>query len=367
MSPSPVIGIVGSAGAYGRWLRDWFARSLQLEVLGSDPADPAGLDPDSLIARSDVLIFSAPVRTSAALIRDYAARAGDRARQQLWMDLTSIKVEPVAAMLASGAEVVGLHPMCAPPKSPTLRGRVMVVCEARLDHWRPWFSRFVEALEADCVRLTADQHDHRMALVQNMVHALHLAQAAAMARFGETHLSPEDLLACRTVGFEADLACSARMLAGNAQLYVDILLGNPHAAAAVQALISELQSLHQRILRGDGEGILADSFERARRWLDAGPTARGNYTFERLGYLLADLSDPRALSVHLPQDRPGSLRELLAVFESLQISLDSVHSSRTPAGEVHFRFGFSRATPDSALQDACARISLSGIGRVLAD
>ena len=49
-------------------------------------------------------------------------------------------------MLASRAEVVGLHPMTAPPKTPTLKGRVMVVCEARLDAWRPWMASLLAAL-----------------------------------------------------------------------------------------------------------------------------------------------------------------------------------------------------------------------------
>jgi len=56
----------------------------------------------------------------------------------------------VQAMLASQAEVVGLHPMTAPPKAPTLKGRVMVVCEARLRHWQPW----VDSLCTRC-RLSA--------------------------------------------------------------------------------------------------------------------------------------------------------------------------------------------------------------------
>ncbi|KAG1242966.1 hypothetical protein G6F68_015978 [Rhizopus microsporus] len=55
-------------------------------------------------------------------------------------------------MLASQAEVVGLHPMTAPPKAPTLKGRVMVVCESRLQHWQPWVDALCAALQAECVR-----------------------------------------------------------------------------------------------------------------------------------------------------------------------------------------------------------------------
>ena len=38
MTRAPVIGIIGSEGAYGRWLRRFFEDRMQLRVLGHDPA-----------------------------------------------------------------------------------------------------------------------------------------------------------------------------------------------------------------------------------------------------------------------------------------------------------------------------------------
>jgi len=84
-----------------------------------------------------------------------------------------------------------------------------------------------------------------------------------------------------------------------------------------------------------------------------------------VGYLLADLTERNALSVHLPEDRPGSLRELLNVFEQHRISLASIHSSRTPGGEVHFRIGFVAGSDVAAITRAAADVDASGIGRVL--
>ncbi|MOA24551.1 prephenate dehydrogenase [compost metagenome] len=70
--------------------------------------------------------------------------------------------------------------------------------------------------------------------------------------------------------------------------------------------------------------------------------------------------------MHLPEDRAGSLRELLNVFEQHGISLASIHSSRTPAGEVHFRIGFVAGSEPGAIAAAAAEVDASGIGRVLA-
>lgn len=74
----PCIGIVGSAGAYGRWLRTFLAGRMGLVVLGHDPADPASLEPEHLLDRADVPVFSVPIRNTAWVIRAWTARSAGR-------------------------------------------------------------------------------------------------------------------------------------------------------------------------------------------------------------------------------------------------------------------------------------------------
>jgi prephenate dehydrogenase len=365
---SPVIGIVGSAGAYGRWLTQFLQRHLGLQVIGHDPADSQSHAPEALIEQAQVLVFSAPIRLTADLIRDYARLADGRERGQLWLDLTSIKTEPVAAMLASQAEVVGLHPMSAPPKSPTLKGRPMVVCEARLNAWRPWLQTLLDALEAQCVRTTPQHHDQVMALVQAMVHAGHLAQAGVLRRYADRVGSLADLFPYRSASFEMDGAMISRILSLNPAIYEDIQFGNPHVPGVLDALVEELASLRDQVGAGDEparaafrQQMLADN----KASVGAEALADGNHRFERIGYLLADLAEPCSLSVHLPLDQPGSLRAMLHVFEQHGVSIASLHSLRNPAGEVHFRLGFDTGTDLTALAAAADEVDASGIGRVL--
>ena len=364
----PLIGIVGSAGAYGRWLQHFFQERMGLEVIGHDPADPASADETELVQRADVLVFSAPIRRTGALIARYAELAAGSEAGRLWLDVTSIKAAPVAAMLASRAEVVGLHPMTAPPKTPTLKGRVMVVCEARLDAWRPWMASLLAALEAECVQATPEQHDRVMALVQAMVHAAHLAQAGVL-RSEATRAGPLDaLMPFRSASFEMDAAIIARILSLNPAIYEDIQFGNPHVAPMLEAMLQQLAHLHTQVSRGDdaARAIFRQDFLSANQQAQGGKSlADGNYSFERIAYLLADLTEKRSLSIHLPEDRPGSLRALLDVFERHGISISSLHSSRTPAGEVHFRMGFGEGSLASVLLLAAQEIDRSGIGRVL--
>ena len=368
MTSSPTIGLIGSEGSYGRWLRRFFETRMGLAVLGSDPGKPGTVEPEELIARCRVLVFCAPIRHTPAIIADYVKRAGGRERGALWLDVTSIKETPVAAMLASQAEVVGLHPMTAAPKAPTLKGRVMVVCEARLDVWRGWLAGFLGALRAQCVRATPEQHDRIMALVQAMVHATHLAQGGVLGEYADRLGGLEALLPFRSASFELDTAMLSRILAMNPAIYEDIQFCNPYAGPMLGALVRQIEGLRGLVARGD-DAARADF--RRRFFADAHATlgepaiAEGNYTFERVGYLLADLAGERSVSMHLPEDQAGSLRRLLHAFERQGVSIASIHSSRTPAGEVHFRLGFDADVAAAAVSAALARIETEGIGRLL--
>ena len=364
----PVIGLVGSAGAYGRWLRRFFVERMGLAVLGHDPSDPASDDVERLLAEADVLLFAAPIRVTEAVIADWTARSAGREQGRLWLDVTSIKQAPVAAMLRSRAEVVGLHPMTAPPKAPTLKGRMLAVCEARLDAWRPWVDAFLDALQAECVRVAPERHDQAMALIQAMVHATHLAEAGVLRDYAALLGAPADLLPLRTASFELDVAMAARILSLNPQIYEDIQFCNPHVPAMLDRLLDELGALRDLVVGGDAgarDAFRARFLDANREALGAPLLADGNYAFERVGYLLADLVDRPSMSVHLPEDRPGSLRALLDVFEHHRISLSSIHSSRTPAGEVHFRIGFGPEVEAAIVAAAAADIDAAGTGRVL--
>lgn len=367
MATPPTIGLVGSAGAYGVWLRRFFEQVMGLRVLGHDPAEAASDAPEALVEHADVLVFCAPIRHTPELVGRYVALSAGRERGRLWLDITSLKQAPVEAMLGSQADVVGLHPMTAPPKAPTLKGRVVVVCEARLQAWRPWLHGLLQALQGEYVHATPAHHDRVMALVQSLVHAVHLGQAGVLRELAAELGGPAALLPFRSTAFEMDMAAIARILSLNPAIYEDIQFGNPHTGEVLERLGAQIAHLQALVARGDEQarGQFRQHFLSVNRQAWGQAAGEGGYTFERVGYLLADLTETRCLSVHLPEDRAGSLRALLHVFEQHGISLSSIHSSRTPAGEVHFRIGFDAAADLAGLHAAAEAIDRSGIGRVL--
>ena len=362
----PVVGIVGSRGAFGRWMARFLHERMGLQVIGHDPAGDTALSPRDLALQADVLVFSAPIRHTVAIIDEYvAAAAGDEAGK-LWLDLTSIKQQPVAAMLRSRAEVAGLHPMTAPPKIDTLAGRTMAVCRARIDRWEPWLDHLLATSQADCVEIEPLAHDRAMALVQGLVHASHMAQAAVLRELAPAAGGLPALHALRTIGHDLDQTVTGRILSGNPAIYEDIQFGNPHVLPMLERLSDAVALLHAQVTEGSDHArtVVRDRFlQQPAAWFGGDELAARSHGFERMGYLQADLQGRRYLSVYLPQDRPGSLRALLEVFERLGVNLGSIHSSRTPDGELHFRIGLDAMPVSMAtLRDA---VESEGIGRVV--
>ena len=366
MNNASVVGIVGIDGAYGRWFQRFFRERLGLQVIGRDPAGDRSLTTRELVQRCDVLIFSTPIRQTTAIIAEYVDAAGGDEAGKLWLDLTSIKQAPVSAMLRSRAEVVGLHPMSAPPKTGSLKGRVLAVCPARLERWQGWLDGMLDALSAECVQVEPEAHDRAMALVQGLVHASHMTQARVLHALANEAGGLPLLHALRTVGHELDLTVTGRILAGNPAIYEDIQFGNPHVLPVLHELAAAATRLRDHVADG-GEAArrgLRDEFLTAPTKIFASEElALRSHGFERLGYMLADLQGRRYLSVYLPEDRPGSLRALLETFERLGANLESIHSSRTADGELHFRIGLD-ALPVS-LDALRMAVEGSGIGRVL--
>lgn len=277
----PRVGIVGAAGRYGRWVETFLrAHGLAEDIAGHDPASPTSWSIEALVEWSEVLVFCAPLTHTLAAIEAFAALAGDRAKTQLWIDLTSVKVGPVTAMQASGAEVLGLHPLCAPPSTPDLIGQRMVVCEARLESWRPWAEAFLAATGADCIALTAEEHDRRAALVQALGHAAHLSQLMALAK-AAPHASLQALASCATPTFQLDLAMGMRLLSGDPGLYAGLLSLTPESRAAIADLAAACQQLLALSHSADPAKEMTSLVESLREWAGTDARVRGEQAYVR--------------------------------------------------------------------------------------
>ena len=133
------VGIIGN-GAYGKFFRDFFEkRGCEVRVAddGTNTKNKTALPNSAVATWADIVLVAT---TLLGAVRAIKKLAPSLRRNQLIMDITSVKSSPVDAMLRSHASVLGMHPFTAPPKSGSFKGQTIFVCSVRMrKEWRKSF------------------------------------------------------------------------------------------------------------------------------------------------------------------------------------------------------------------------------------
>jgi prephenate dehydrogenase len=200
-----------------------------------------------LVQSCDLVVVSVPIRDTVQVIRGIAPLM--RPHQTL-CDLTSLKVAPVAAMLSSAAQVVGLHPMFG-PTVPALAGQRIIATPARCapDHLEHLL-RIFRREGASITVTTPEEHDRMMAVVQGLTHFATLCMAETMRR-GEVGV--RSALTFMSPVYRIELDLMGRLLSQDPALYADILQMNPFVPEVLSVFRQAAADLERITSRGTGE------------------------------------------------------------------------------------------------------------------
>lgn len=244
----PQILIIGGAGRMGRRFGQWLAAAGHtLTSLDRDNAAQA----EALLARADLVLVSVPIDTTETVIRDIGPRLRPDA---VLADLTSLKVGPMAAMLAAHpGPVVGLHPMFGPSVT-RLAGQKIVVCAGRQAEAAQWLLDDFARAGAELVAASPEEHDRMMSVVQAIRHFVTFALGS--------YLAAEDIDIARSLDFSSpvyrlEVDMVSRLFAQDGALYADIMLASPERRAAIGRLAEHYAELARLIRDGDREALLA--------------------------------------------------------------------------------------------------------------
>jgi prephenate dehydrogenase len=249
----------------GRLLASLFA-DLGHRVLVSDV--DTELRPSDAAASADVVVISVPIDRTEAVIAEIGPHVR---RESLLMDVTSVKRQPVAAMLASTeASVVGTHPMFG-PNVHTLQGQRVVLCRARGDAWADWLAHTMTSHGMLITETTPDHHDRVMSVVQVLTHFQTQVMGLTLARLG---LPLEETLRFTSPVYLLELYTTARHFAQAPSLYGPIEMRNPRSTEVTAAFREAAGELAQVIARGDQDAFMT-LFEEVRAFF-------GDFTREAL-------------------------------------------------------------------------------------
>lgn len=249
------IVIVGGRGLLGSLFAQMFTLSgYQVEVLDRDDWHQA----DTLFQHAGLVVVAVPIDLTVTIIEQLK----NLPSTCILCDLTSIKAQPLKAMLAvHSGPVVGLHPMFGPDVT-SFAKQVIVYSDGRGSEHYQWLLQQFVIWGAKLCACPADKHDHGMTLIQALRHFTSFAYGVHLS---QEDPNLEDLLALSSPIYRLELAMVGRLFAQAPHLYADIILSSPQN-------IEMIKRFHQRfgeainVLEQENKSEFVNSFNQVSQW-----------------------------------------------------------------------------------------------------
>lgn len=241
------VGIIGGTGQIGQLFKRFFERN-NCRVLVSSRT--TRLKPEDCAKRSDVVLVSVPIDKTVSVIKKVAAHIK---KDALLMDTTSIKKDPVNAMLRhSKCEVIGMHPLFGHNVS-SFKNQTIVLCPARTKKWLRWAVKMFESNEARVKIVTPEKHDQIMSIIQGLTHFSTLSVAHAMKNLG---MSIEESLEYTSPVYKLRIIMIGRILNQDPSLYANIEIMNHKNKKTLEVYAQSVKMLRKIIEKKDTKEFL---------------------------------------------------------------------------------------------------------------
>ncbi len=242
------VGIIGGRGTLGKIFKKFFRKNGFRVLISGRKTRLTSIE---LAKRADIVIFSVPISSTIRVMREVLPYTR---KEQLLMDFTSIKEEPIREMLRSKASVIGLHPMFGRINS--LRGKTIIAVPARPGRWMKLLAPLFKKGGIKIKITTAEKHDKIMAVLQGLIHFNFMALSAALKEISkENNVDINDLLEYGGVIYRIRLGMIARILSQDPQLYADIAMLNRNTRREFEKYAEIVQKLKGIIIKRDKKGF----------------------------------------------------------------------------------------------------------------
>ncbi len=251
------ISIIGGPGQMGQL----FTRLLgelghQIQSIGINDWDNL----QSRLCHSDLVIVSVPIASTLSVIQQLAPLLPAHC---ILCDFTSIKVEPLLAMLSChSGPVLGLHPMFGPTIKSTST-QVIVHCSGRHSAAAQWLLDDILRLGFTLKEMSASAHDQAMSFIQGLEHFLTFCLGSFLKHKGQ---HPEQLQEIASPIYLAKLMLLGRIFHQDANLYASIISANPQRITLLREFstwiahwVTELECNNQQ--------AFVNEFNNTKQWM----------------------------------------------------------------------------------------------------
>ncbi|MDL2194095.1 bifunctional chorismate mutase/prephenate dehydrogenase [Shewanella algae] len=257
--------IIGGRGQLGTLFAQMLTLSgYPVHLLDKDDWDNA----DAILDGAGLVLVTVPIAITCELIRSRLQRLP---KDCILADLTSIKSEPLQAMLeAHCGPVVGLHPMFGPDVG-SLAKQVVVVCHGRQSEAYAWLLEQIAICGARLVEADAGKHDKAMQLVQAMRHFSSFVYGLNLCR---EQADLDSLLQFSSPIYRLELAMVGRLFAQSPELYADIIFAQQESLGAISDYLDNYAGALAMLKAGDRDGFVRQFREVAEWFGDFAPQFR---------------------------------------------------------------------------------------------
>jgi prephenate dehydrogenase len=251
------VGIVGGTHGMGRWFAGLLRKEgCAVHVCGRKTK----LQINDLARLCNVIVVAVPISATAGIIKAVGPLL---TKDQLLMDLTSLKKEPVKLMLAnSNAEVIGCHPLFGPHLR-DVSGQNVILCPARGKNWLGWLKGVFKKNKMNVLKATPEKHDKMMAIVQALNHFNTITMGMTLA---DTNISLLEINKYSTPIFRTKLEIIKKVFTESPDMYVDIIMGNPQTVKMLDIYEKALKEIGAKI-KSCNQAKAKDAVEKAAKKL----------------------------------------------------------------------------------------------------
>ena len=243
---NPIVGIIGGTRGMGCWFAGLLNREgCTVHVSGRKTK----LNAQEIAKICDVVVVAVPISATAEVIKLVGPSL---TKDKLFMDLTSLKKEPVELMLTnSPAEVIGCHPLFGPALK-DVSGQNVILCPARGTKWSSWLKSVFKKNRMIVLETTPEKHDQMMAIIQGLTHLNTISLGTALAATG---VPLAEINKFSTPIFRAKLDIIKKVFMESPDLYADIITKNPDTGKMLDIYTKAIADIRQSIKSGSSEKL----------------------------------------------------------------------------------------------------------------
>ncbi len=255
LKPNAKVVVVGGKGALGQRFVDLFGRSgYQVSIIEQDDWENS----DNLLSDAQLVLVAVPIQKTVAVIN----KLNNLPTDCILADLTSLKEQPLEAMLnVHQGPVVGLHPMFG-PDTPNFVKQVVVVCHGRQPEQYQWLIDQLALWGCILQYDEAHEHDQSMEIIQAMRHFTTYVYGRFLAK-----QNPDlpQLLRLSSPIYRLELAMTGRLFAQNSQLYADIIYNAEDIKQLTADFLAELEFAIEDLINDDKDSFKQE-FDQVALW-----------------------------------------------------------------------------------------------------